>query len=185
MMTPTNTAASFRAPTLAAIAGVSWLGAGLGAGLALSLAGCNTSEGVAQDVGGVADAVGGAFSQGVSIDKLVGRYNLSSLAGTDLTSLLAGGAQQPTMEIANDGKIGGVSGLNRYTTRVDVPQLLKGNFRLSEAAGTKMLGPTAGTELETAFFAMLEKVRSFKLDGGTLTLLDEAKKAIATFTKIG
>lgn len=109
-----------------------------------------------------------------SIKTLAGDWVLKSLGGKDFAQLVPQdvAVKKPTLDIANDGKVSGTTGVNRLTSSVDVPALMKGQFLLSPAATTRMAGPQYAMDLESKYLNALQKVRSFKLNGSTLTLTD-------------
>ena len=84
----------------------------------------------------------------------------------------------PTLEIAEDGKASGNSGVNRYGARADVEG---SSIRFTMVVSTRMAGPQDRMKLEASYLAALERARRFRVDGTLLTLMDERGSVVATF----
>jgi putative lipoprotein len=87
---------------------------------------------------------------------------------------------EATLSIAEDGRAGGKGGCNNYFTqsRVDGQTL-----DFSAIASTRMACSPEVTRNESAYFAALEKVRTYLIDKDSLVLLDADGKKAATLTK--
>lgn len=85
---------------------------------------------------------------------------------------------QSTLSIAADMRAGGRGGCNSWFAQA---ALGDGTLVFSAVAATRMacLSDTA-TAQETAWFAALAATRFFRLEAGTLTLLDEGRVELAT-----
>lgn len=75
-----------------------------------------------------------------------------------------------TASFSSDGSVRGRSGCNRYSASVDVDD---SSMRVGAVAGTKMACPGVRMEIEQAYTQALTSVRDYRLNGDTLTLLDE------------
>lgn len=89
------------------------------------------------------------------------------------------GSDAPTLRF-EAGRVAGKGGCNRFGGRYEERGQ---DLRFSPLAATRMACAAEAMRKEHAFFGMLEKVRGFTLSGDTLTLLDEAGKALAAFTR--
>lgn len=97
---------------------------------------------------------------------LVGSWTLIAIDGHpgevgDLT---------PTLEIREDGSIGGFSGVNRFMTALGSDALVQGNISLDQAATTRMAGPPRAMAFEKIYLERLAAVTGFEVDGDTLRL---------------
>ena len=54
----------------------------------------------------------------------------------------------PTLEIREDGSVGGFSGVNRFMTRLGSGDPLEGKMILGPTAGTRMAGPPRAMAFE-------------------------------------
>jgi len=84
----------------------------------------------------------------------------------------------PTLEIAEDGKASGNSGVNRFGARAEAEDSA---IRFTMVVSTRMAGPEDRMKLEASFLAALERTRRFRIDGTLLTLMDEKGSVVATF----
>lgn len=84
----------------------------------------------------------------------------------------------PTLEIAEDGKASGNSGVNRFGARADAEAPA---IRFTMVVSTRMAGPDERMKLEASFLDALERTRRFRIDGTLLTLMDEKGSVVATF----
>ena len=81
----------------------------------------------------------------------------------------------------NEQQLNGYSGCNNLASALDMNALKKGKLAFPRMAATLRLCPDAAHE--QAFLAALDKVRSYKLDGATLRLCDEAGKPLVSLKK--
>lgn len=86
--------------------------------------------------------------------------------------------EAPTLEIAEDGKASGNSGVNRFGARADADASA---IRFTMVVSTRMAGPPERMKLEASFLAALERTRKYRIDGTLLTLMDEKGSVVATF----
>jgi heat shock protein HslJ len=75
-----------------------------------------------------------------------------------------------TLEVAEDGAVSGVSGVNRFMTRLETADVSEGRLAFAPAAGTRMAGPPEAMALEQAFLARLSAVTTFDVENGVLRL---------------
>lgn len=85
---------------------------------------------------------------------------------------------RPTLTITLPDRANGLAGVNRYFGTVDFDREA---MRFSKLGTTRMAGPPERMELERSFLGMLERSRTFRLQGRSLTLIDEAGAVVATF----
>lgn len=119
---------------------------------------------------------------------LAGRDTQRSVPDAPLTSTdwecssIAGHAMpegpRPTLTITLPDRANGLAGVNRYFGTVDFDREA---MRFSKLGATRMAGPPERMELERSFLGMLERSRTFRLEGRSLTLIDEAGAVVATF----
>jgi len=138
---------------------------------AMALAACGTTG------GGAPNGAAAAATALPRIDRFEWRCTeLTGPGGTkvDVTD------RPPSLRIGADGRATGFAGVNRYFaeakfTSVAVPPE---PLRFGPVGATRMAGPPERMELERAFTAMLEGVRSFSMNlgprGPVLTLSGEA-----------
>ena len=107
---------------------------------------------------------GGSGSDTPSLDGTAWRlteWALSSLDPSDFTI---------TAAFAN-GKISGKSGVNTYGgPYTEGPG---DAFSVGDLASTEMAGPEPNMRAESAYLTLLSQAKSYKLDGGGLTLFDQ------------
>lgn len=122
----------------------------------------------------------GLFDMGTSLaSQLMGDWNLSQFQGVDVASLLPEGMSMPSLNIADDGNVSGSTGLNRFTSGLDLGEIAKGNFDLGKIATTKMGGSSEAMGFERAFLQQLEQVTGFTVGEDTLTLLQQGKEVLS------
>ena len=102
--------------------------------------------------------------------KLVGNWAMSQLGGSDIAKLLPGGMKMPSMAFDKDGGVSGFTGVNNFSSKLDLASLAKGQFNLSPASMTKMAGTGPAASVEKMFTDSLSKVNSFKMAGDNLSL---------------
>jgi len=76
-----------------------------------------------------------------------------------------------TLVFESEERAAGSTGCNRYFAAVRTSE--RGGLRFGQAGSTRMACPPAVMEQEQRFLAVIEAVRSYRLDGTTLVLLDE------------
>ena len=116
---------------------------------------------------------GGSGSEPATLNgtawRLVG-WTLSSISPEDFTI---------TAELA-DGKITGKSAVNDYFgPYTEGPG---DAFSVGELAGTMMAGPEPDMRAEAAYLKLLAEAKSYKLEGGGLTLFDQNGNESLIFT---
>ncbi len=97
---------------------------------------------------------------------LVGSWTLVALDGTPVEAV----GKPITLEVAEDGAVAGVSGINRFMTRIETADLAEGRLGFAPAAGTRMAGPPEAMALEQAFLERVSAVSTFSADDGVLRL---------------
>ena len=108
------------------------------------------------------------------IQKLTGDWNLSSLNGVDISSLLPAGMRVPSLSFTPDGKVSGTGGINRLASSLDLDALSKGQFKLAPTASTKMAGSPEAMAFEDSFLKALGDATGFNVKGDTLSLSGSA-----------
>ncbi|HSN53093.1 MAG TPA: amidohydrolase family protein [Candidatus Sulfomarinibacteraceae bacterium] len=116
-----------------------------------------------------------------------GNAGLTALVGSWTLVALDGGPVEPvgkpiTLEIAEDGAVAGVSGVNRFMTRLETADPIEGRLAFAPAAGTRMAGPPEAMALEQTFLARLSTVTTYAVDGNTLRLWAADNEAL-TFAR--
>lgn len=104
------------------------------------------------------------------IQKLTGDWNLSSLNGVDISSVLPAGMRIPSLSFTPDGKVSGTGGINRLASSLDLDALSKGQFKLAPTASTKMAGSPEAMAFEDSFLKALGDATGFNVKGDTLSL---------------
>ncbi len=135
--------------------------------LALPLSFSVATLGGCESVQGVADSAS-------MVQKLVGDWNLSSLKGVDVASLLPKGAKLPSLAFSPDGSVSGTSGINRLASSIDLDALAKGQFKLAPAASTKMAGSPEAMNFESNFLSSLGEATGFSVKDDSLSLSNAA-----------
>lgn len=107
---------------------------------------------------------------------LLGEWTLVALDGKPVPEV----GKTPTLEILEDGSAAGVSGVNRYRTRLD---LTDGRLDFGPTAGTKMAGPPEAMALESDFLARLDAASAYRVEGDTLRLWAGDNEAL-TFSRV-
>lgn len=96
----------------------------------------------------------------------------------------AGGVQRPSLRIAGDPpRVFGNTAVNNFvgTAQFDAA----GALRFGALATTRRAGPPAAMQVETAYLAVLERVRGYRTGVGTLDLLDADGRPVARFALAG
>lgn len=75
-----------------------------------------------------------------------------------------------TLTLAEDGKIHGSTGVNRYFGSYESPAA--GSLRFGQMGSTRMAGEPAAMQRETDFVNTMERVRGYTVEGNTLNLND-------------
>ncbi len=153
-----SAAARFLARTLTALV--------LGASLA-ALPACSSTE-KSQSLSGIA--------------ALAGEWKLDAIEGKPLPVEVAQSPRVPELTFTADGNMSGSGGVNRLMSKVNLPELEKGNLVLSPVASTMMAGTPIAMETETRIIKALGAARTFKVSGKTLTISD-GKKDLLSFTR--
>jgi heat shock protein HslJ len=104
------------------------------------------------------------------IQKLAGDWNLASLKGTDIASLMPKGVKIPSLSFTPEGKVSGTGGINRLASSLDLEALAKGEFKLAPTASTKMAGSPEAMDFEDSFLKTLGEVTGFSVKGDSLSL---------------
>lgn len=97
---------------------------------------------------------------------LIGSWGLVALDGEPLPEV----GTTPTLEVREDGAVGGTSGVNRYLTRLEPDAFIDGRIGFGPAAGTKMAGPPRAMELERMFLDRLASVSTYAVECDILRL---------------
>ncbi len=100
-------------------------------------------------------------------------WECSSIAGQAMPE-----GPRPTLTITLPDRANGLAGVNRYFGSVDFD---RESMRFSKLGATRMAGPPERMELERSFLDALERSRAFRLEGPSLTLMDDAGAVVATF----
>jgi heat shock protein HslJ len=102
-------------------------------------------------------------------------WQLATANGTEVAADVAA-----TLQFSEDGQVSGSGGCNTYGG----PYTVKGHqINIGPLVSTRMVCPTAQTAVETVFLGGLEKVVSWKVGGGRLTLLGPQGKPTLVFDR--
>lgn len=113
-------------------------------------------------------------SDAAAVAPLVGEWSLIRMNGRALPA----GGEPPSIVFTESGGVSGSTGVNRYTTTADLPQLAEGRVLLRAIAATKRAGPPEAMQRETEYLDALQKVRVWKLSGRTLYLEDGGQELL-------
>ncbi len=103
-------------------------------------------------------------------------WTLAALAGKPVT--LARGQKEPYLVFHNEDKrAGGFTGCNQFSASYETSA---GKLSFGHGMGT-LMACAQGMELEDEFRKALPEVKSYRIEGGRLELLDGAGKALASF----
>lgn len=103
----------------------------------------------------------------------------AELAGGEWELAEPGGAPAAVLRF-DAGRVFGTGGCNRFSGRYEQSG---SGLSFSPLVATRMACAPDVMQREQAFFAMLRTVRKLSLSGDSLTLLDAAGGALATFTR--
>ena len=98
-------------------------------------------------------------------EPLVGKWRIEHVRGGDSFD-----PATTLFEVTTDGRISSTVGCNRI---VGKPSLKGDRLRFGPMAATRMACPPPLDQLETAYMASLDAVRSWRIEGTRLTLVDE------------
>lgn len=153
---------AIRFPTLAALLASLLVTAALPAG-------CNASR----------DAQPNTSGRIPSMTDLKGKWTLTELAGVSLSELAPDDAQPPFIDFREDGRVAGMSGINRFSSGLDTEALRDGVLILEPIATTMMAGPPELMQLERRFFDALGASNLISIDGDRLRLLTDDSTMLA------
>jgi heat shock protein HslJ len=113
----------------------------------------------------------------------VGAWTATSIRQPTAIKSVVNGTEV-TATFAEDGKLSGSAGCNRYTATYTVDG---GDLRIGPAAATKKacIEPAGVMEQEQAYLTALPLTRGFEIDGNGLTLLTAEGTIVATFAPGG
>jgi len=89
-------------------------------------------------------------------------------------------AMPPTMNFSASGKLSGFASVNTFGASYDADK--DGSMDIGQIATTTMAGPIELMDQEDAFLGALEQTRSYRLESGGLTLLDDADNVLVRAT---
>jgi heat shock protein HslJ len=117
----------------------------------------------------------GASGVGAADDPLVGKWRIERVRGAASVD-----AAKTAFEVAADGQVSSTVGCNRI---VGKPSLAGDRLPFGAMAATRMACPPPLDRLETAYMAALDAVRSYRVEGARLTLVDEAGQAAVVLAR--
>lgn len=132
------------------------------AGAVCLAAGCRSPEPIRRQADSIAD--------------IAGLWSVETMNGSKIEG------RPPTLDIGQDGRVGGFAGVNRFTTTLDLQALREGRFRVEPAAMTRMAGPPEAMALESAFMQMLLAADTAAIEGTRLRL--SGGDTVAVFGRI-
>lgn len=110
------------------------------------------------------------FTISVNAQNYVGKWKLTKLADNNITEKI-------TLNLSNDGKIGGNGGCNTFGGSYTVK---KNKMTFKDIFSTKMF---CADSSETEYFIALDNARTFKVKNNELIIYDKSKKIILKFVK--
>ena len=119
----------------------------------------------------------------MSASSLYGDWLLTRIGGPGGEEIAAESSKPPSLTIAEDGRVTGFSGVNRYAGTTDPAALREGKLALTPLASTRMAGPPAAMDLERRFLAAFEQAKSCRIDGGALLLAAVDGKELLAFRR--
>lgn len=128
----------------------------------------------ASTVGGCRSAQGTAARHEADAPLTETEWTCAAIAGHAMPEGAA-----PTLQLSLPDRANGFAGVNRYFGSSEFD---RSAMRFSKLGATRMAGPPERMDLESAFLAMLERSRTFRLKGTTLTLLGEDGQELGSFT---
>jgi heat shock protein HslJ len=117
----------------------------------------------------------GAWGVAAADDPLVGKWRIERVRGAADVD-----AAKTAFEVAADGQVSSTVGCNRI---VGKSSLTGERLRFGPMAATRMACPPPLDRLETAYMAALDAVRSYRVEGARLTLVDEAGRAAVVLAR--
>jgi heat shock protein HslJ len=118
---------------------------------------------------------------------LIGEWTLTRLGNTTFRAAAIEGLHgAPSITIQADGSVGGLAGINRWFSSVNVPGLADGQFLLSPAGSTMMAGSDEAMRAETSFLGELGKATTFDraaVAQGSLVLRDASGAEVLAFRR--
>ena len=112
---------------------------------------------------------------------LQGNWVLAELDGAAVPNL-GEGLAKPGLTIAEEGRLSGFAGVNRFAGVLDTEALARGQFESSPLASTKMAGPPAAMEFEQRFLKAVEDADGYRWEG-TALLLTRGSTTLARLTR--
>ena len=109
----------------------------------------------------------------------------STLDGSSwqLTSWSESGSDPSAFTITANFAEGGMRGKSAVNSYIgNYTEGLGQALKLGQIGSTMMAGPTEAMDAEQTFFRLLDQVRSWRRESGTLTLSDAAGKALLVFS---
>jgi heat shock protein HslJ len=113
------------------------------------------------------------------VQKVQGQWELVELNGQPVS---LEGSRAPSLDLANDGLVAGLAGVNRFTGQTDAQGLREGRFDLGPLAVTKMAGSAELMAFERRYLIALESADRAQLRDGKLELL-QGSNVLARFER--
>jgi heat shock protein HslJ len=137
--------------------------------------GCESGGGLGS-LGGLGGSGGGSSIASTLMNQVLGEWQLKSLGGMDVSSMLPGlmggsSPKLPSINFAEDGGVSGFSGVNRFSGKLDPAMLASGKLDLSQLVSTKMAGSPEANATESALMQALGQAKSFKVGSGSSPML--------------
>lgn len=111
--------------------------------------------------------------------RVQGQWELVELHGQAMTFE---GGRVPSLDLANDGLVAGLSGVNRFTGQADAQGLLGGRFELGPLASTKMAGSAEMLAFERRYLGVLDEADGIRVVDGKLELR-KGSEVLARFVR--
>ena len=120
-------------------------------------------------------ALGVAGAQAGSQSSLVGKWRIETVRGAE-----AFDPSKTMFEVSPDGRVATTVGCNRIA---GAPSVAGDHITFGAMAATRMACPPPLDQLEAKYLAALTAARSWRIEGPTLTLLDERGEAAVTLKR--
>jgi len=144
------------------------------AGVAMVLVACASSD--KSTSGG-----GSGSGTGITMDAIKGDWPLTHIRGEAIN--LPADARGPYITFDPEGRVSGLSGVNRFMGAFDKSKLSEGKLTFGPLAMTMMAGPEPLMQMESQFGAAADQVRRVRLEGKELFLTDDSGAELLRFKR--
>ena len=149
----------------------------------LTLSGCATQSTPAEtDAQSPRETPTGHFAQ------LQGNWELLVLRGQYIRPQLqdVGVREMPSLTVDETGRIGGFSGVNRWSSSISIDEVQNGHFKPTQPASTMMAGHETAMRIENMFYDALSRAALFdttQTAAGVLVITKDDGEELMRFTR--